>query len=109
MSFAHGQIGALVRSCEQEPPAASQPPAQAPLLTDSMVAPGTAANGRSGNAADTAVQDSAPSADAAVGAAEADPAAVATLRELCCDGASPEFLAHVLMRRCHGDLEVHTQ
>ena len=74
-----------------------------------MVAPGTAASGRSGDAADNAVLDSAPLADAAVAAAEADPAAVATLRELCCDGASPEFLAHVLMRRCHGDLEVHTE
>jgi hypothetical protein len=80
-----------------------------PVLHDSVVATGTAAGCRSGDAADSAVLDSAPSADAVVSAAEADSAAVATLRELCCDGASPEFLAHVLMRRCHGDLEVNIQ
>jgi predicted trehalose synthase len=45
-------------------------------------------------------------AGAANSAAEADPAALAMLRELCCNGASPDFLTHVLVRRCHGDLEV---
>ena len=96
------QIGALLRKSEQEANAAQRPPAHA-APTDSTAAYGTAATSTSGDAAET---EAAEVAGVAASSTEADPAAIAMLQELCCNGASSDFLAHVLMRRCHGDLEV---
>jgi hypothetical protein len=70
----------------------------------------TATASTSGRAARTSSSGSGGSGGGGPPAADdlenADPQAIAALRDMCSGVASAEFLAHILVRACSGDVEV---